>query len=102
MKRLSILAKIILSIVVGTTIGYAMVGFFSEEPLFILTNNVHYGLMALNFIILIYLLYRLFSFKKTSTETKVLWAVLLILISPSMLYYIWVTDDKKVMENMDS
>lgn len=97
MKKMSLLIKIILSIIVILTIVYACVHFFATTPVSFVNDRNHYMLMAINALVLIYLLYRLFSFKKTTQETKVLWAFLLIFISPSMLYYIWSTDDKKVL-----
>ncbi|UOB17890.1 hypothetical protein [Abyssalbus ytuae] len=97
MKKISLVTKLILSIIVLITLTYATIHFFVDAPLSFINERTHYMLMGLNFIVLIYLIYRVFNFKNTSIETKVLWTFLLILISPSMLYYIWVTDDKKVI-----
>ena len=97
MKRISLVLKVVLSIVVFTSIVYAVIAFATEITSSYINNGVHYTLMGLNFLVLIYLFYRLFNFKKTPNETKVLWFFLLVFISPSMLYYIWVTDDKKVL-----
>lgn len=99
MKRLSLFTKILLSIPFVVSIAYAIIQFFLYIPFSFLDERTHFGLMALNLIVLGYLIYRIFNFKKIPKETKFLWTALWIFISPSVLYYIWIVDDKKVAED---
>lgn len=88
--------KLLISLVLVATLIYAISTFFVLSPALAISEQAHFILMLINAVIVIYLIVRLFRFKKLSSETKILWLLIFIFLSPLVLYYIWVTDEKFV------
>ena len=91
--------KLLISLVLVATLVYAISTFFLLSPALAISEQAHFVLMAVNAVIVIYLIVRLFRFKKLSGETKILWVLVFIFLSPLILYYLWVTDDKFVAKD---
>ena len=94
MNKISLLVKLLISLVLVITVVYAISTFFILSPVLVISEQSHFLLMLVNALIIIYLIIRLFRFKKLSRETKILWLLIFVLISPLILYYIWVLDDR--------
>lgn len=98
MKKLPLYLKIIFTIVAFLTVTYAIITFFFNLN-FNFTNDItQFTLMILNSIFLLILAFRIYSFKEVGKDTRLLWILLIVFISPSVFIYIWSIDDKFVNE----
>lgn len=95
MKPFSFFFKVACSMIILLTFLYVILVF-----VFIIPFNdkyiayLHYILMILSFGITVFLIFKILKFKKIKNDIKYLWILLLILFTPSQLYYIWKKDNE--------
>ena len=99
MKKIKVFVKMLISIIIISTIIYAISTFYLLYPFLAISEMGHLYLMLINLIIILFLTMRLFRFKNASSELKLLWVLIFICLPPLILYYIWVTDNKLVLKN---
>lgn len=96
MNKIKFFVKLLISLILIATLVYAISTFFILSPTLVISEHAHLLVMLINALIIIYLIVRLFRFKNLSIETKILWFLIFIFLSPLILYYVWVADDKLV------
>ena len=96
MNKINFFVKVLISLILIVTLVYAISTFFILSPTLVISEQAHLIVMLINALIIIYLIARLFRFKNLSSETKILWLLIFIFLSPLILYYVWGVDDKLV------
>lgn len=96
MNKINFFVKVLISLILIVTLVYAISTFFILSPTLVISEQAHLIVMLVNALIIIYLIFRLFRFKNLSSETKILWLLIFIFLSPLILYYVWGVDDKLV------
>lgn len=99
MKRLNIAVKIVFSIIPIGSWVYAVGSFFLNNPSFNLSQELHFIIMGLNAIVILFLILRLSKFRSLSSEQKFLWVLALIFFSPVIVYYILFAEDRLVEQH---
>ena len=95
MKPFSFFYKVVSSVVILLTFLYVLLVFvfvipFNDKYI----TYLHSILMILSFAVTFFLILKILKYKTLKSDTKYLWILLLVLFTPSQLYYIWKKDNE--------
>lgn len=93
MKKMSILLKILLSLVYLAAFFYGIIVYVLNQNFTFVNDTTHFVLMFLCLLIILFLSYRIYTYKTIEQKDKVLWIVLMFVFNPVIIYYIWILDN---------